>query len=150
MPFLVMIPHLFLIFYPVQECEATIEPLSRIKSDEKNELCHSQDEMTKLRGVNIDILCPGDLVKCMCHVRSTDNGELIRLTRPEQNQITNPLKLERSKEEGIISYVVVAMLTSLYIKYKTHLKEKKSDHCILLGFCHKSSLLHRSKDKNYK
>ena len=113
MPFLVMIPHLFLIFYPVQECEATIEPLSRIKSDEKNELCHSQDEMTKLRGVNIDILCPGDLVKCMCHVRSTDNGELIRLTRPEQNQITNPLKLERSKEEGIISYVVVAMLTSL-------------------------------------
>ena len=87
MPFLVVIPHLFLIFYPVPECEATIEALSRIKSDEKNELCHSQDEMTKLRGVNIDILCPGDLVQCMCHVRSRDNGQLIRLTRSEQNQI---------------------------------------------------------------
>ena len=82
MPFLVMIPHLLLIFYPVQECEAKIEPLSRIKSDE---LCHSQDEMTKLRGVNIDILCPGDLVQCMCHVRSKDNNELIRLIRPGYN-----------------------------------------------------------------
>ena len=87
MPFLVMIPHLLLIFYPVQECEAKIEPLSRIKSDDGKELCHSQDEMTKLRGVNIDILCPGDLVQCMCHVRSRDNKELIRLPRPEQNHI---------------------------------------------------------------
>ena len=82
MPFLVIIPHLLLIFYPVQECDAKIEPLSRIKSDE---LCHSQDEMTKLRGVNIDILCPGDLVQCMCHVRSMNNNELIRLTRPDSN-----------------------------------------------------------------
>ena len=87
MPFLVMIPHLLLIFYPVQECEAKIDPLARIKSDDGNELCHSQDEMTKLRGVNIDILCPGDLVQCMCHVRSRDNKELIRLPRPEQNHI---------------------------------------------------------------
>ena len=82
MPFLVIIPHLLLIFYPVQECEAKIEPLSRIKSDE---LCHSQDEMTKLRGLNIDILCPGDLVQCMCHVRSKNDNELIRLTRPDFN-----------------------------------------------------------------
>ena len=82
MPFLVIIPHILLIFYPVQECDAKMEPLSRIKSDE---LCHSQDEMTKLRGVNIDILCPGDLVQCMCHVRSKNNNELIRLTRPDFN-----------------------------------------------------------------
>ena len=87
MPFLVMIPHLLLIFYPVQECEAKNDPLPRIKSDDGNELCHSQDEMTKLRGVNIDILCPGDLVQCMCHVRSLDNKELIRLLRPEHNKI---------------------------------------------------------------
>ena len=118
MPFLVMIPHLLLIFYPVQECEAKIEPLSRIKSDDGNELCHSQDEMTKLRGVNIDILCPGDLVQCMCHVRSRDNKELIRLPKPEHSRIisTDSLIVVRLKEKEIISFVPAAMLASLCIR----------------------------------
>ena len=86
MPFIVILPHLFLIFYPVHECEASVDPMSRVNSVGLNELCQSQDEVTKLRGVNIDILCPGELVQCMCHVRSRDNQQLIRLIKVIKNQ----------------------------------------------------------------
>ena len=72
LPVVVVIPHIFLLLYPFEvDCQPREEEAhlsARGLRQEAAVECPGQDVASHLRGDNVDILCAGHLVRCLCQV----------------------------------------------------------------------------------